>query len=70
MRRDWVTPHSPPPLTAHHSPHYCSLYRLDPDALPFEANLLASITPLGHATKKWAILGMPLGFGAVGRQRG
>ena len=24
-----------------YSPHYCSLYRLDPDALPFEANLLA-----------------------------
>ena len=24
-----------------YSPHYCSLYSLDPDALPFEANLLA-----------------------------
>jgi len=27
-----------------------------------ESNLLASITPLGHATKKWAILGLPTGF--------
>jgi hypothetical protein len=27
-----------------------------------ESNLLACITPLGHATKKWAILGLPLGF--------
>ncbi len=27
-----------------------------------ESNLLATITPLGHATKKWAILGLPLGF--------
>ena len=28
----------------------------------FESNLLASITFLGHETKKWAILGMPFGF--------
>ena len=26
----------------------------------FESNLLTSITPLGHATKVWAIVGMPL----------
>lgn len=28
----------------------------------FESNLLTSITPLGHATKVWAIVGMPTGF--------
>ena len=28
----------------------------------FESNLLTSITPLGHATKVWAIIGMPSGF--------
>lgn len=28
----------------------------------FESNLLSCLSPLGHATKKWAILGMPLGF--------
>jgi hypothetical protein len=31
----------------------------------FESNLLASISPLGHQTKKWAILGMPLGFNLI-----
>ena len=31
----------------------------------FESNLLTCITPLGHATKKWAILGMPLGFNLI-----
>ena len=30
-----------------------------------ESNLLACITPLGHATKKWAVLGLPLGFTLV-----
>jgi len=28
----------------------------------FEANLISCITPLGHETKKWAIMGMPLGY--------
>ena len=28
----------------------------------FESNLLTSITPLGPATKVWAIVGMPAGF--------
>jgi hypothetical protein len=31
----------------------------------FESNLLTSITPLGHATKVWAIIGMPSGFAAM-----
>jgi len=31
----------------------------------FESNLLSSITPLGHGTKKWAIIGMPLGFNTI-----
>lgn len=31
----------------------------------FESNLLSCITPLGHATKTWAILGMPLGFNLI-----
>jgi hypothetical protein len=31
----------------------------------FESNLLTSITPLGHATKVWAIVGMPLGFATM-----
>jgi len=28
----------------------------------FESNLVSCITPLGHETKKWAIMGMPLGY--------
>jgi len=28
----------------------------------FESNLLSCITPLGHDTKVWAIIGMPVGF--------
>ena len=31
----------------------------------FESNLLNSVTHLGHATKKWAIFGMPLGFNLI-----
>ena len=31
----------------------------------FESNLLTSITPLGDATKVWAIVGMPLGFASM-----
>jgi hypothetical protein len=31
----------------------------------FESNLLSSLTALGHGTKKWAILGMPLGFTCI-----
>lgn len=33
----------------------------------FESNLLSSISPLGHATKTWAVLGIPIG--CVGRPR-
>ena len=31
----------------------------------FESNLLSCITPLGHDTKTWAILGMPVGFMSI-----
>jgi len=31
----------------------------------FEGNLLSSITPLGHDTKVWAIVGMPTGFALI-----
>lgn len=31
----------------------------------FEANLLSCITPLGHRTKLWATLGIPLGVSSV-----
>ena len=31
----------------------------------FESNLLSCITPLGHATKVWAIIGFPAGFACV-----
>eukprot|EP00906_Rhabdomonas_costata_P013604 RCo019518 len=31
----------------------------------FESNLLSAITPLGHTTKIWAIVGIPVGFGMV-----
>lgn len=28
----------------------------------FESNLLSSISPLGHATKTWAVIGIPVGY--------
>jgi hypothetical protein len=28
----------------------------------FEATIISCVTPLGHATKKWAVMGMPLGY--------
>ena len=31
----------------------------------FESNLLSAITPLGHDTKMWAIIGLPLGFNVI-----
>jgi len=31
----------------------------------FESNLLSSITPLGHQTKMWAIVGFPVGFACI-----
>ena len=31
----------------------------------FEANLLSAITPLGHQTKMWATLGIPIGVSAI-----
>lgn len=31
----------------------------------FESNLLSAITPLGHQTKVWAIIGFPVGFACV-----
>jgi hypothetical protein len=31
----------------------------------FEANMITSVSPLGHATKFWAIVGMPLGFTTI-----
>eukprot|EP01029_Cantina_marsupialis_P018758 TRINITY_DN4322_c0_g1_i1.p1 TRINITY_DN4322_c0_g1~~TRINITY_DN4322_c0_g1_i1.p1 ORF type:complete len:423 (+),score=95.03 TRINITY_DN4322_c0_g1_i1:272-1540(+) len=31
----------------------------------FESNMLSTITPLGHDTKVWTILGMPLGFSCI-----
>lgn len=31
----------------------------------FESNLLSAVTPLGHATKVWAVMGFPVGFGSV-----
>ena len=31
----------------------------------FESNLLSAITPLGHTTKIWAIIGFPLGFAVI-----
>lgn len=31
----------------------------------FESNLMSCITPLGHATKSWAVLGLPLGFNII-----
>lgn len=31
----------------------------------FEANLVSCVTPLGHQTKKWGLLGMPLGYNGV-----
>jgi hypothetical protein len=31
----------------------------------FEANLMSTITPLGHGTKAWAVAGIPVGFTLV-----
>lgn len=31
----------------------------------FESNLISVITPLGHGTKKWAQMGIPLGFNGI-----
>eukprot|EP00744_Colponema_vietnamica_P009215 GILI01013126.1.p1 GENE.GILI01013126.1~~GILI01013126.1.p1 ORF type:complete len:469 (+),score=49.80 GILI01013126.1:26-1432(+) len=31
----------------------------------FESNVISSLTPLGHATKKWAVLGVPVGFNLI-----
>lgn len=31
----------------------------------FEVNIVSFITPLGHQTKKWALLGMPFGYNGV-----
>lgn len=31
----------------------------------FESNMLSSIAPLGHDTKVWAIIGMPVGFVSI-----
>jgi hypothetical protein len=31
----------------------------------FESNLISSITPLGHGTKSWAVIGIPIGFNGV-----
>lgn len=31
----------------------------------FEANLISSITPLGHSTKVWAQYGIPIGFNGI-----
>lgn len=31
----------------------------------FEANLLSCLSPLGHETKSWAVIGIPVGFNGV-----
>ena len=31
----------------------------------FESNLISCLTPLGHNTKSWAVLGIPLGFNMI-----
>lgn len=31
----------------------------------FESNLISSLTPLGHGTKKWALYGIPIGFSTI-----
>lgn len=31
----------------------------------FESNLISTLTPLGHGTKSWAVLGIPVGFNLV-----
>jgi hypothetical protein len=31
----------------------------------FEANIVSCTTPLGHGTKQWALLGMPLGYNGI-----
>lgn len=31
----------------------------------FESNLISSLTPLGHQTKSWAVVGIPVGFNTI-----
>jgi hypothetical protein len=31
----------------------------------FESNLLSAIAPLGHATKTWAVIGIPVGYNII-----
>lgn len=31
----------------------------------FESNVMSVITPLGHATKTWAVLGLPIGYNII-----
>jgi hypothetical protein len=31
----------------------------------FESNLMSCLTPLGHGTKSWAVIGIPIGFNLV-----
>lgn len=31
----------------------------------FEANIVSCITPLGHQTKQWAVMGMPVGYNGL-----
>lgn len=31
----------------------------------FESNVISCLTPLGHPTKKWAVLGVPVGFNLI-----
>jgi hypothetical protein len=31
----------------------------------FESNLISSLTPLGHQTKSWAVIGIPVGFNFI-----
>lgn len=31
----------------------------------FESNLISCLTPLGHGTKSWAVLGIPVGFNTI-----
>lgn len=31
----------------------------------FEANFVSCVTPLGHQSKKWAVMGMPVGYNGV-----
>ena len=31
----------------------------------FESNVLSAIAPLGHATKTWAVIGIPVGYNII-----